>query len=270
MLYDEGLAAQPGRLTVQLLGPVRLGARQADITLPPKVRQVLAVLALRSGSVVTHNTLITELWGENPPRSATTTMQTYIYQLRQAVNQLGDDGQEFDALRTVSPGYALKGESIEIDIDRFRALIKRARVHLHDSPELTISLTRQALQLVRGDPLMDITLGQALIGSAVRLREEIMNTRQLVIDAEIRLERYSEVIGELYELCTRYPLREWFYYDLIDVLTRTGRRAEALAIYADLSRRLRSELGVDPSQPLQKLYLQILNGDERSEITAFR
>ncbi|WP_280353248.1 AfsR/SARP family transcriptional regulator, partial [Nocardia otitidiscaviarum] len=113
-------------MAVRLLGPVRLGAGRAEATLSPKVRQVLAVLALRPGTVVTHDTLIAELWAEDPPRSATTTMQTYIYQLRQAIDGL--DGRESGGrvLRTESPGYSLCEDIVAIDLARFRALAAKA------------------------------------------------------------------------------------------------------------------------------------------------
>ncbi|WP_280357349.1 AfsR/SARP family transcriptional regulator, partial [Nocardia otitidiscaviarum] len=139
-------------------------------------------------------------------------------------------------------------------------LAAKARAHLYDDPEITVSLVRRALGLVHGDPMMDVALGQVLTASAVRLGEEIMAAQQLAIEAQMRLARYSEVIVELHELCGRYPLREWFHYQLMDALARTGRRVEALEVYAELQRQLRGELGIDPSQSFQRLHMQILSG----------
>ncbi|MBF6354474.1 AfsR/SARP family transcriptional regulator [Nocardia higoensis] len=259
-LLIGGLTTGPGGLVVQLLGPVRLGRGHADTALPPKVRQILAVIALRAGSVVAHDTLISELWAEDPPRSAMTTMQTYIYQLRQAVDSLHGSHRGAQVLITESSGYLLRENTVEIDVMRFRELARTARAHLHEQPELAVSLARQALSLVRGEPLMDVAVGQVLNGGVVRLREEIALVQQLVIEAEIGLRRYSEAIVELHELCSLHPLREWFHYHLMDVLARNGRRAEALEVYADLGRRLRGELGIEPSQGFQQLHMRILDG----------
>ncbi|MGW7264508.1 AfsR/SARP family transcriptional regulator [Streptomyces sp. NPDC054842] len=51
----------------------------------PKPRQVLALLALHADRVVPVASLIEELWAGQPPRSARTTLQTYVLQLRELI-----------------------------------------------------------------------------------------------------------------------------------------------------------------------------------------
>ncbi|MFE9837947.1 BTAD domain-containing putative transcriptional regulator [Streptomyces sp. NPDC005551] len=51
----------------------------------PKPRQVLALLALHADRVVPVDSLIEELWSGRPPRSARTTLQTYVLQLRELI-----------------------------------------------------------------------------------------------------------------------------------------------------------------------------------------
>src|SRR5215468_10121882 len=48
----------------------------------PKIRQVLATLLVRANHFVSVEALIDEVWGENPPVRALTTIQTYIHHLR--------------------------------------------------------------------------------------------------------------------------------------------------------------------------------------------
>ncbi|MEU3255159.1 winged helix-turn-helix domain-containing protein, partial [Streptomyces sp. NPDC006997] len=52
----------------------------------PKPRQVLALLALHADRVVPVSALIDELWAGRPPRSARTTLQTYVLQLRDLIS----------------------------------------------------------------------------------------------------------------------------------------------------------------------------------------
>src|SRR5271155_252266 len=85
----------PGPLSIGLLGPLSMRFHQTLVTPnAPKQRQVLALLALNAGRVVTVPTLVEELWGDCPPRSYATTLQTYILQLRNALAaaRSGDPG----------------------------------------------------------------------------------------------------------------------------------------------------------------------------------
>lgn len=70
-------------LQIGLLGTLQVVHEGVHVTpSAPKVRQVLALLALRANATVPLHQLVEELWEEHPPSSAATTLQTYIYQLR--------------------------------------------------------------------------------------------------------------------------------------------------------------------------------------------
>src|ERR687895_356526 len=64
-----------------------------------KQRAVLAILALDAGRVVSMDRLIDLLWGEEPPKTAGTSLQNFISQLRKTVGS--------DVLVTKPPGYLL-------------------------------------------------------------------------------------------------------------------------------------------------------------------
>jgi len=67
----------------RILGPLEATHSGQPLTpTPPKIRSVLALLLLRANRIVSVESLIEELWGPEPPRSAVTTVQTYIYHLR--------------------------------------------------------------------------------------------------------------------------------------------------------------------------------------------
>ena len=72
-----------------------------------KLRVVLATLLLRANEVVSVDGLIDELWGDAPPRTAMTTLQVYISQLRKLLGEV-DPELGRDALVTRSPGYRLR------------------------------------------------------------------------------------------------------------------------------------------------------------------
>ena len=68
----------------------------------PKQRALLAVLLLHRGEPVSSDRLIDEMWGEQPPASATKIVQGYVSNLRKV---LGDG-----LLVTEGRGYVLRVE----------------------------------------------------------------------------------------------------------------------------------------------------------------
>lgn len=111
----------PRPLMIGLLGPLSVRLNETPVTASaPKQRQVLALLALNAGRVVTIPTLIEELWGDCPPRSYATTLQTYILQLRNALAaaNAGNPGAR-QMLSTRHCGYLLEEDACQTDVEEF-------------------------------------------------------------------------------------------------------------------------------------------------------
>jgi DNA-binding SARP family transcriptional activator len=221
----------------------------------PKARQVLALLLLRAGRVVEVPTLVEEIWSAAPPRSAVSTTQTYIYQLRRA---LGPDGAD---IRTRPAGYVLHVAPGGFDAAEFHRGAEAARDALEAGrPAEAARRARAALALWRGPALGGVECGPHLEGHLVSLAESRTRAVQTRVQAEMELGRHRELIGELRELVAAHPLDEWFHGRLIDALRRSGRRGEALHAYQHLRRTLHDELGLDPAPELQTLQREVLTG----------
>lgn len=221
----------------------------------PKARQVLSLLLLRSNQVVSVPTLIEELWGTHPPRSAVSTTQTYIYQLRRCL-AAGDGG-----IRTRPPGYLLRTEPGELDVADFVHAAGKAHEALEAGQDARAAqYARDALALWRGPALGGVDCGPHLRGQLVHLEEKRNRVLELRVQADMKLGRHRELIGELRELVAAQPLNEWFHGRLIDALHRSGRRGEALHAYQALRRTLQDELGLDPAPEIQTLQHAMLTG----------
>src|SRR5258706_8686330 len=125
-----------------ILGPVE--ATGGDGVLPlggPRQRGLLASLLLHENRVVGADKLIDELW-ETPPGDAHGALQNQVSRLRKVLG---------DRLTTRAPGYVLRVEPGELDLDRFRAAVAEAG-STSDLAERSRSL-READALVRGAPL---------------------------------------------------------------------------------------------------------------------
>ncbi len=257
-----GVPASPARFT--LLGPlevVRDGIDYAPTT--PKLLQVLAMLVMSPGKIVHIDTIVQELWANDPPRSVRTTMHTYVYQLRRCIdeNELAPYGETM--LATKPPGYVFRIDPSQVDVFTFQTLQKQGRELRAQGMHVEAAQAfRAALDLWAGPPLSNVHCGPVLSAFAVELVEQRRSTLHLRIESDISAGLRHELIGELRSLVTANPLDEALHGQLIRVLGRSGRRSDALATYRQLRTRLNHELGVEPCDELQVLHHQLLSEGE--------
>ena len=229
----------------------------------PKLRQVLALLSMRSGQVVSRDSLIEELWGSHPPKTATTTLQTYIYHLRKWLQQFAEISHRDSLLQTRAPGYVLALPKENVDASAFLAKLHQGRAQIGRGEAADAAVTlRSALDLWSGPVLADVTCGSLLHVHVTHLEEKRIAALEQLVSAEMQLGRHRELIAELRSLVITHPLNESFHAQLIIALNRSRRRGEALQAYHGLRSTLQDELGLDPSNELQRLHLAVLNSDD--------
>ncbi|WP_268240520.1 AfsR/SARP family transcriptional regulator [Streptomyces albiflavescens] len=234
----------------------------------PKARNTLALLLSRANQIVEIPALIDELWSDNPPRSAVTTTQTYIYQLRKMLCRVVGDEAAARLLVTQAPGYGLRVEEDRIDARVFEQLTEKGkRLLTLNRPEEAVRHLREALALWRGPALADVTTGRRLEAHVVQLEEIRLTALQLRVQADMRLGRHAELVPELRSLVAGHPLNEWFHAQLIACLRHSGRRGEALQAYQSLRRVLDDELGLQPSLPLQRLQQHLLSNSADDDVS---
>jgi len=225
----------------RILGPLELIADGQPIELAgQKQRALLAVLLLEANRVVSADRLIEALWSGRPPDTAAKALQVYVSQLRKLLDK--------DRLETKPPGYLLRVEEGELDVDRCRALAAAGR-------------PGDALALWRGPPLADFAydlFAQAEIGRLEELRLGWLEER---IGQDLARGQDAALIGELEALVAAYPLREHLRRQLMLALYRAGRQAEALEAYQAARAALVGELGIEPSRELRELHQAVLNQD---------
>lgn len=226
----------------------------------PKVRQVLALLLAKANHVVQAESIIAEVWDGEPPASASTTTQTYIYQLRKLFAEHGVRAEQGDALTTRGNGYHLALDPTSLDENVFRDGVERGRRLLEEGRHRDASTAlRQALQGWSSTPFSGVEKGRLLQGHTVNLEELHQRAVELRIEAEMSAGQHRELIGELRMLVTEQPLNEWLHGKLMQALGRAGRRSEALTVYQSMRRLLDSELGLRPSAETRQLQAELLN-----------
>jgi len=267
---------------IEVLGALAVQENGVSITpTAPKPRQVLALLALHADRVVPVSALIEELWGTTPPRSARTTLQTYILQLRELIavalekdEQGGAEGESRprtakDVLVTMPSGYLLASGGGESDVRAFERLagVGYRAMDAGDFPGAARQL-REALALWSGTAFADVQAGTQLDMEIKRLEESRLCALDQRIEADLRLGRHRELLAELTVLVNRYRTHESLHGQFMLALYRSGRRGEALEVYQRLRATLVRDLGLEPSAGLRRLQRSILTANPETATAA--
>lgn len=249
-------------VAVGLLGPVTAWLDGAPAALGgPKPRALLARLAIARGRVLPDSALIEDLWGEEAPRSALTTLQGYIAGLRRALEP-GRGAAEAAVLVRQGPGYALRLGAAAVDADRFTDLTARATDDLAAGDAAAAeSAGLEALGLWRGPALADCGDREFAVAAAARLDDLRAGLRETVWSAQLALGKHNEVAAELGDFTREHPLRERGWELLALAHYRAGRQADALATLRAARDVLEEELGADPGPGLTALSRAILRQD---------
>lgn len=241
-----------------LLGPV--GAWRGGEPVPlggRKQRALLAALLVRAGRVVSLDQLIDDLWPAGPPTRAAATVQVFVSDLRRALEPDRPRGTPPRLLVTSAPGYVLRTDAV--DALEFARLAAAGRAALDDEDaERAAELLGRAEALWRGAALADVADEPFARAEAARLEELRLGCAEDRLDAELALGRHTAVVAELEQRVGAHPLRERLRAQLMLALHRSGRQADALAVYAAGRRILRDELGLEPGTALRALQQGVL------------
>jgi DNA-binding SARP family transcriptional activator len=246
-----------------ILGSLEVGSPERRVRITaPKQRAVLAALLLGANNEIPLEQLIRFAWDGRPPATAQTTLQSYIYRLRQLLRPLPGV-----ALRTNIDSYVLDVDRGDTDLWYFRAQVEQARslARLGKLDESAERL-RRAMSICRGGSLSGIP-GETVAQEAQVLDGERIAAYEELFATEIVLGKARQIIPELHKVASLYQYHEVFRAQLMLALYASGRQAEALQNYALIRRRLRDMLGIEPGQELQQLHRLILEQVPAEQIT---
>ncbi len=245
------------RLEFRILGPLAVRVDGTSVPIGgPKQRALLALLLLSANRVVARQRLIEELFAEQSMNSADHALRNQVSRLRKVLAPTAGDEARLVAR---APGYLLRVEPSELDLENFERLVAAGRESLAaGDPAAAADSLRAAERLWQGRPLADLELEPFARIEVERLEELRLAAVEERIDAEIALGQQLAVVPELEALCAEHPYRERFRAQLMLALYRSGRQAEGLAVYRRTRAFLNDELGLEPGVELQKLERAIL------------
>ncbi|BCY13378.1 tetratricopeptide repeat protein [Actinoplanes sp. L3-i22] len=251
-------------LRIQVLGPMHAWLHDEPLPLgPPAQRAVLGLLVLAGGQPVGQADLIDALWGEQPPASAVNVIQTHVKRLRRLLEPDRAPHSRSAVLPYLGDGYRLGVPVDQIDMMRFRRLVRQA-----GGDEEVAALT-EALALWQGRPFADLPVlaGHPKVLSIAAEHRAALGRFGAAMLAAGAVER---AISAFEEAAAADPLDEVGQARLVRAYAAAGRRAQAFTVYHAVRRRLADELGVDPGPELTAAHQELLDEDARPHVVTVR
>ena len=249
----------------EILGSVTIrdGERSADFP-ARKVQMLLILLLSRANRMVHMDEVIDEIWGEDIPRRAVDAVYVYISQLRKIFDYVGGLNMS-NRIATRNGGYVLSVEEEELDVNLFLKCADHGRALARENNFAdAVKCFDRARRYWRGPLRWGDDCGSSIQAFAAYLNENYLATVEISNKISLRLGRHHELISDLYTLVTEHPLRENFYSQLMMALHWSGRRADALSVYAGARKTLLDQLGLDPCRQLRELQQAILADEDAS------
>jgi SARP family transcriptional regulator, regulator of embCAB operon len=248
-------------MKIRILGPLCVINGSAEVTpTAPKQRQVLVLLLLNANRVVATSQLIRELWAHDPPASAVAAVHTCVMELRRSL------GTAASRLVTWGRGYRMNVWSGELDLEVGTGQLDLARDALTND-NLPAAAEEFHAALEDWQPvLVDVAAGPIVTPAMTHIASERLRAVKQRIDVDLRLGLHHPLIGELRALVHEYPTDEELVSDLMLVLYRCGRRADALDVLQILRTKLAKEYHVRLPPSLLALHVDMLRADPRLDV----
>ncbi|UQA91871.1 AfsR/SARP family transcriptional regulator [Streptomyces halobius] len=252
-------------LRIAVLGPVRAWRDGTPLEPGPVRRQaVLAALALRPGMLVSHEQLLDDVWGVQPPKSGRRVLPSYVYRLRKTLDADGAV-RPGSVIRGGRDGYRLVDDGVRLDVAELAERVGEAQ-RARASGDVATAMDRfsEALTLFHGEPLAGLP-GPFAHGERQRLSQRLRALQQERLECLVLLGRSADALEDLAALAASPgadPYDEPLTALRMRALYGSGRQVAALSAYQDICGRLRDELGVDPGAELRRVHQAVLRRDD--------
>ena len=235
-----------------VLGPLSVTTTRGEVDIGgARQRRLLAALLAHAGQIVPLDRLTDMVFEGDPPRSATTTMRSYVARLRRALAAADDDAG--DLVVTEQRGYGVRIEMDHLDAARFEASIEMARSQLAGRDAIGATATlRDGLELWRGTAYGEFAHEEWAHAEATRLNELKIVAQEELNDSLLACGLASDVVSATRGLVADHPLRERLRAQHMLALYRAGRQVEALRSLDDYQAAL-IDVGLEPSSELRAL-----------------
>jgi PAS domain S-box-containing protein len=244
---------------IRLFGPIevevqgrRLGPRDLGGVKP---KQVMEILLSARGHPVAKDRLADYLWGEDLPQNQAAALETHVSVLRR---HLEPDRRHRHLILTQPRSYRFASEAADVDLDRFDQLLEQA-AGSQTGPRRPLE---EAIALARGTVLEDEPYAPWALRLRERYQQLLVQARLDAAEAALADRDFRAAREHAASAVDQDSLNERAYRLLMMACYGLGAPGRALETYARCRRLLADELGVDPLEETDALYLAILRQED--------
>ncbi|MFW2332641.1 AAA family ATPase [Ilumatobacter sp.] len=228
-------------------------------------RALLAYLATEPGRERSRAVVAEMLWPDRPQGAALSNLRHVLTTIRRTLGGTEVAGRFLVADRNTIGVVA--SPEVWVDLVEF----ERAAAAASDEEGAVTAWTR-AVDLCRGPFLDGIEVAAGaewdewIAVTAERVRRQLAGALRTLAHHHERVGDLSAAIVFVRHLIDVEPWDERAHRQLMRLLTRTGETAQAIATFAELEERLRTELGTAPAPETVALVAQLRAGDVAADV----
>jgi DNA-binding SARP family transcriptional activator len=250
-----------GELVIRLFGPLSvedgprlLGPRDLGGSRP---KHVLEILLAARGHRVPTDRLADLLWGDEPPKSAAGSLQTFVSVLR---HHLASDRERARELVITEPeAYRFATDLVDLDLDRFDRLLERSA---HEPTRLARRSLDQALGLVRGEVFEDEPYADWAKGLRSTYQGRVLGAHLEAAEAALAELDYADALAHAEAAVALDRFSERAHRSAMLALYALGRQHEALETYRRFRARIDEDLGLEPTAETRALEAAVLRQED--------
>jgi DNA-binding SARP family transcriptional activator/pimeloyl-ACP methyl ester carboxylesterase len=225
-----------------------------------KPKQLLAVLLLERGRLVSKDRIAELLWGDALPQRVAPTVETYVSVLRRRLDARPGLGRR--VLATEPGGYRLVAEEFAVDVDRYESLLRRAAAATGAQRRAALE---SAVEIAQLELLADEPYSAWVVPARAHYRERQVQALVELAECCLDLGDHHATLAAAERAIALEPTRERAYRAAMCAHHAGGDRDGALRAYERCRQALADELGVAPTSDTAELHLLILRDEAPSD-----
>lgn len=224
-------------------------------------RLAFAFLVSERHRPVTKEELISVVWPDSAPREVETALSAILSKLRASLKKTGVTRAEVVEVRSGTIQMRLPADAW-IDLEHAANSIDEAEGALRSGDARRAWSHAVALVVIARRPFLPGEEASWIEARRARLR--FLLVRGLHILSQITAANGEGALAVQYasEIIELEPFQETGYRHLMQVHAHMGNRGEALRVFGRCRELFREELGADPSQETERVFLEILRAGQ--------